>query len=290
MASGETPISTSLTVGLVGLGRIGTVLLTAMGRFAPEVAVLATGRDLGRVAQAVAPWSAARAVDAPELAAKADLVVLCLPPGAYRETIVTLVPHLRPDAILVSVTNALTLEDLGAWCANPVVKIIPSPAHAVGRGVCLLTPGPGASARHVERVRALLARFCRPVLTDAADSRIASNLAGCAPAILAAFCASFLEANAARARSLGPAELRAMMAESVGALAALLDEGALFEDVMARTATPGGTTEAAIQTLDVDAAALCSRIVDATFRREAQLLGIPPPRTTEATPRADVPG
>jgi competence protein ComER len=273
-----------LSVGLVGLGRIGTVLLTALGRFATDTAVLATGRDPARVAASVANWPMAWAVDAEELASTADLVVLCLPSGAYREAVESFATRMRPDAILVSVTNGVSLEDLGRWCAQPVIKIIPSPAHAAGRGVCLLTPGPRATAGQVERVRALLARFCRPVLTDPADGRIASNLAGCAPAILAGFCGSFLEANAGRARALDPAELRVMMTESVGALAALLDEGARFEDVVARTATPGGPTEAAIAALNAGAPALCARIVDATFEREAQLLGIPPPRSNTAAP------
>lgn len=281
----------TLTVGLVGLGRIGTVLLMALGRFAPDVAVLATGRDAGRVAAAVRDWPMARAVDAEELASKADIVVLCLQPQGYHAWIDAHATAMRADAILVSVTNAVTLEDLGRWCANPVIKIIPSPAHAAGRGVCLLTPGPRATADQVERMRALLARFCRPALTDPADSRIASNLAGCAPAILAAFCTSFLDANAARSRALNPAALRAMMAESVGALAALLDEGASFEDVVRRTATPGGTTEAAIEALDADGPALCARVVDATFQREAQLLGIPPRgRSNTAAPETPVPG
>ncbi|WP_244643682.1 pyrroline-5-carboxylate reductase family protein [Alsobacter metallidurans] len=266
------------------------MLLTALGRFAPDVAVLASGREPERVAGAVADWPMARAVDPQELASTADLVVLCLPPQAYRAWIEALAPTMRPGAILVSVTNAVTLEDLGRWCANPVIKIIPSPAHAVGRGACLLTAGPRATAEQVERVRALFARFCRPVLTDPADARIASNLAGCAPAILAAFCASFLDANAARAQALDPEALRAMLAESVGALAALLDEGASFEDVMRRTATPGGTTEAAIDALAADGPALCARIVEATFQREAQLLGIPPPRSSPATPGTPVRG
>ena len=214
------------------------------------------------------------------------MALLCVPPEAYRGAVAAMAPAMGPEVILVSVTNAVSLDDLGRWTRQPVVKIIPSPAHAAGRGACLVTPGPRAQAHHVQRVTALLERFSRPVLTDPADSRIASNLAGCAPAILGAFCGSFLEANAARAQVFSPAELRALITESVAALAALLDQGLTFEDVVARTATPGGTTEAAIRALMTQGPALCERMVDATFHREAQLLGIPPPRPDPAEPRA----
>ncbi|ACL63003.1 pyrroline-5-carboxylate reductase family protein [Methylobacterium nodulans] len=270
------PLDPAPTVGLIGLGRIGMVLLAALRRFAPETRVIAAGRDPARVAAATAAWPGVEVMDSERLAVHANVVVPCLPPEAYRDGVSAVAPHMRADAVLMSVTNAVPLPDLGCRCARPIVKVILSPAHAAGRGVCLVTPSPGAGPEQVERICALLQRFCRPVLADPADGRIASNLAGSAPAILAAFCSAFLEANAARARAFGPTELRAMMTESVAALAAILDEGLSFEDVVARTATPGGTTEAAIAALNAEAPALCGRLVDATFQREAQLLAIPP--------------
>ncbi|RVU13217.1 pyrroline-5-carboxylate reductase family protein [Methylobacterium oryzihabitans] len=275
MTTAPPPPAPAPTVGLIGLGRIGTVLLTALRRFAPEARVVVAGRDPARTAAAAASWPGVATLEAARLAAEADMVVPCVPPEAYRAEVAALAPHMRADALLVVVTNAIPLRDLGPLCDRPIVRVIPSPAQAVGRGVALVTPGPGAGPGEVERVVALLRRFCRPVVVDPADGRVAANLAGSAPAILAAFCAAFLDANAARATVSGPAELRAMMVESVAALAALLAEGARFEDVVARTATPGGTTEAAITALD--ARALGERLVAATVRREAQLLGLAPP-------------
>ncbi|WP_051086623.1 pyrroline-5-carboxylate reductase family protein [Methylobacterium sp. WSM2598] len=287
LTSDAPPLDPAPTVGLIGLGRIGTVLLTALRRFAPETRVIVAGRDPARAAATAEAWPGVVSMDVARLAAEADMAVPCLPPEAYREGVAALAPHLRAEAVLVSVTNAVPLADLGRLCARPIVKVIPSPALAVGRGVALITPGPNAGPAEVERVRTLLRRFCRPVLADPADGRIASNLAGSAPAILAAFCADFLEANAVRARIVGPEELRTMMTEAVAALAALLDEGLRFEDVVALTATPGGTTEAAIAALD--GPALCARLVDATVRREAQLLGLAPV-TRHRPPAGSTPG
>lgn len=268
--------SPELTVGLYGLGRIGTVLLTALRRFAPDFTVVATGRDLARAALAARSHAGVEVVTEAELASRAELVVLCLPPGAYRSTMQRLESHLRSDAVLVSVTNGVSLSDLATWSSHPIVKIIPSPAHAVGCGVCLVTAGPRAQDQHVAKVTDLLSAFCRPVLTDPLDSRIASNLAGCAPAIIAGFCQAFLDANAARSQVLNRAALTAMMEESVAALAALLADGVAFQDVIASTATPGGTTEAAIAVLRQDGAELAERLVDATFAREAELLASSP--------------
>ncbi len=98
----------------------------------------------------------------------------------------------------------------------PVVKVIPTLAHVVGRGVSLLIAGPGAKPEHVEAVRRVFARFSVPMVIDARDDRVASNVAGSALALFAALCDAFVSANAARAETLDRPALDAMMAETAG--------------------------------------------------------------------------
>ena len=85
----------------------------------------------------------------------------------------------------------------------PVVKVIPTLAHVVGRGVSLLVAGPGAKPEHVDAVRRVFARFSMPMLIDGRDDRVASNVAGSALALFAALCDAFVVGQCGARRNPG---------------------------------------------------------------------------------------
>jgi pyrroline-5-carboxylate reductase len=153
----------------------------------------------------------------------------------------------------------------------PVVKVIPTLAHVVGRGVSLLVAGPGAEPEHVDAVRRVFARFSVPMLIDGRDDRIASNVTGSVLALFAALCDTFVSANAARAESLGRPMLDAMMAETVAAVAALAKAGYGWSDIVHATASPGGMTQAALDVLTSHFPQIANDMVAATFARQAEL-------------------
>jgi pyrroline-5-carboxylate reductase len=152
-----------------------------------------------------------------------------------------------------------------------MVKVIPTLAHVVGRGVSLLVAGPGAKAEHVDLVRHVFTRFSIPMLIDARDDRVASNVAGSALALFAALCDAFVSANAAHAQALERPVLDAMMAETAAAVAALASAGHAWSDIVEATATPGGMTEAALDVLMSRFPQVAEEMVAATFARQAEI-------------------
>jgi competence protein ComER len=257
------------SVGIIGTGRIGAILLRAAMRHAPDVPLLLAGRNEAAVAALAAEIPALKRLPAEALAAQADLVLLAVPPDAYCRLAKDLAPHLRSDTVLVSLTNGIALADLGACVSCPVVKVIPTMAQTVGRGVSLVSAGPRAKPRHVERVRSFFGRISRPLLIDDGDSRAASNVAGSSLAIVAAFCRAFVRENAKKAVALDEAALTAAMAETLGALCALVEDGRSFEEIVEATATPGGVTAAALEVL---ARWPMTDMVEATFARQAAMV------------------
>ncbi len=255
---------------VMGTGRLAGTLSRASLR-APsldEVAVM--GRDPAARDRLVAANPGLGAGD-PDFASRADLVVLAVAPQAYREVVEAIAPHLPRSAILVSVTNGVSLEEMGGWTSNPVVKVIPTIAQTVGRGATLVVPGPRATPADVASVTAWLGRFSLPVEIREIDSRVASNVAGSAVAILACFARAFLAANAKRAHAVGQASLDAMMAETLIAVGELARAGISFDEIVASTATPGGVTEAALQPLAGTIETVCRAMVEASFERQAEL-------------------
>src|SRR4029079_9917549 len=133
----------------------------------------------------------------------------------------------------------VSLAAIAERVRRPVVKVIPTLAHVVGRGVSLIVVGPGAEAEHVDTVRRVFTRFSVPMLIDARDDRVASNVAGSALALFAAMCDAFVSAKWAKTQALERPMLDAMMAETAGAVAALASAGYTWSAIVHATATPG---------------------------------------------------
>ena len=263
-------VSDKTVIAVIGGGRIGGTLLRAAARFAPHLPLVLATRDPKAAATLAAEVPGLTLASPDEAAARADLLMLAIPPEAYLPVLGAIGARMRPSAILVSLTNGVPLETIGQRIANPVVKVIPTMAHIVGRGVALVTPGPRAGAGEVERVREVFSTFSRPQIVDEADIRAASNVAGSGLALIAGWCDAFVAANAARTPGLDRDALAVMLAETLGAVSDLVREGHAFSEIVERTATPGGMTAAALEILR---AAPIDAAVEETFRRQAGMRG-----------------
>jgi pyrroline-5-carboxylate reductase len=261
-------------LGIIGTGSLGTALLRAAATHAPDIALIVSSRDPSRVETLRREIPALTAAAPEELAKTADLVLLCVPPAVYLGLLERIAGHFGPSAILVSVTNSVSLEAIASRVSVPVVKAIPTLAHVVGRGNALLCAGPRALPEHVEAVKRVFARFSRPVTIDPRDDRVASNVAGSALALFAAMCGAFVDANAQRARTLDVTALNVMMAETLAAIASLAQAGHTWNDIVRTTATPGGMTEAALDRLMSRFPQIANEMVTATFDRQTQIQGI----------------
>jgi cyclohexadieny/prephenate dehydrogenase len=158
-------------VALIGIGLIGSSLAHALRRgglagtisgFARSEATRATARRLGIVDKV--HETAAEAVRG------ADLVVLCVPVGAYRDIAASIAQDLQPGAILTDVgsVKGAVVRDVGPH-VPPGVHFIPGHpiagteqsgpesgfAELFDNRWCILTPLPGTAAEPVEKLAAL---------------------------------------------------------------------------------------------------------------------------------------
>jgi len=158
-------------VALIGIGLIGSSLAHAIRRgglarhiagFAKSEATRATARDLGIVDSV--HETAAAAVEG------ADLVVLCVPLGAYASIAAAIRDVLKPGSILTDVgsVKGAVVRDVGPHVPEGVHFI---PGHPIAgteqsgpqsgfaelfeNRWCILTPPPGSDPAAVERLEAL---------------------------------------------------------------------------------------------------------------------------------------
>jgi competence protein ComER len=258
-------------LGIIGTGNLGSALLRAASFFAPDLILLASSRDPSRIELLRRDIPALQGATPEDLARSCDLVLLCVPPEAYLPIIDRIAAWLRPQTVLVSVTNSVALEAIAERVAVPVVKLVPTLAHVVARGNALLIAGPRAGAHHIEAIRQVFARFSKPIVIDPDDDRVASNISGSALALFAALAESFVAANLPRAKTTTRGELDEMMAETLGAIAALVEAGYAWNDIVRMTATPGGMTEAALNLMMSQFPQIANAMVAMTFAKQAEL-------------------
>ncbi|HEX7006099.1 MAG TPA: prephenate/arogenate dehydrogenase family protein [Alphaproteobacteria bacterium] len=161
-------------IAIVGIGLIGSSLARVVKRehLAGEIVGCDSSAEVGL--RAIALGLVDRMAEGPADAAKgADLIVLCTPLSAYVPVVEAMMPALEPDQIVTEVGSCkqVVLDRLGPLMPAGVHLV---PGHPVagtehsgpdagfadlfeGRW-CILTPGPDADAKAVERVERLWRR------------------------------------------------------------------------------------------------------------------------------------
>jgi pyrroline-5-carboxylate reductase len=226
-------------IGLIGAGNMARALARGLG-----LPVLAADHGSGRAA-ALAAELGGRAASPAEVAAEADVVLLChKPPGLD-----AVAREIRPRAV-ASVLGGVHLADVrAAYPGVPVVRLMPNIPVEVGRGVvCLCAEEPG-ERELADRLRPLLEPL--GTVVDLPDALVgaAMGVVSCGTA----FMALVLEAQADSAVRHGvPASVARELATEgmAGAAALVLARGLDISAVRREVTSPGGSTARGLAALE----------------------------------------
>jgi pyrroline-5-carboxylate reductase len=230
-------------LGLVGAGNMASALARGIGD-----PVLVHDVDESK-ARALAEALGGDAVGSnAELAERADVLVLCHKPKQLDEVAEEVGG--RAD-VVVSILAATTTDRLAAaYPGASIYRFIPNMPTEVKRGVLCYVPGPGAEDGPEAEILELVGRTGAVIrLDDEPLIEPAMALMSCGPAFLALVAESFAEAGAAH--GLDPDDAMRMVVETMGGTADYLARhGYDGPALRARVATPGGTTERGLITLE----------------------------------------
>lgn len=236
-------------VVLVGCGRLGSAILEgwlATEAVAPADLIILTPSSKPAAEQARGRGASLN----PDLfdLARAHVVVLAVKPAMWRAALEPLVAYLSPDALIVSVMAGVQSRDIAALAGRRVIRVMPTTAVAQASGVAALWSADPAGPVVARRLFAPLADV---VALDAEDQMDAATaVAGSAPAFLYAFTAALAQAGMEQGLSGGAATRLARGAlRSAGAGAGT---GEALDALIARIASPGGTTRAGLDAMTED--------------------------------------
>jgi pyrroline-5-carboxylate reductase len=183
-----------------------------------------------------------------ELAERSDALLLCHKPKQLEEVAAEVGGRAR---VVVSILAATSTESLAAaYPGASIYRFIPNMPTEVRRGVLCYVAGPGASEGPEEAILELMGRSGAVIRLDEEPLiEPAMALMSCGPAFLALVAESFAEAGAAH--GLDPDDAMRMVVETMGGTADYLARhGYDGPALRARVATPGGTTERGLITLE----------------------------------------
>jgi pyrroline-5-carboxylate reductase len=251
-------------LGLIGAGNMASALARGIGE-----PVLVADVDAAK-AQELAQELGGEAVSSNEaLADRADVVVLCHKPKQLDEVAVQVAGRARAIASILAGVTTDQLE--AAYGDVPVYRFIPNIPAEVRQGVLCYVPGRRAADGPEREILELFGRAGAVIPLDSEPLiEPAMALMSCGPAFMALVAESFAEAGAAYGLEREQA-LRMTVETMAGTAAYLREQGYDTEAVKVRVATPGGTTERGLMTLeerglrDVCRAAV-DAVVDATRR------------------------
>jgi pyrroline-5-carboxylate reductase len=179
-----------------------------------------------------------------ELALRADAVLLAVKPNALEIVAEKLERESRAVASVLGATSIARLREL--FPGIPVLRTMPTVATEIGQGVIChapLTPDDGEVGARLLNLFGQLGHMAEipDELMDAATA-----VMGCSPAYLAVVVQNLAEAGAAE--GLGPEQAYELVIETFAGTIELLRQ---YDPISVRgaVASPGGSTEAGLETL-----------------------------------------
>ena len=231
-----------MRLGLIGAGNMASALARGIGE-----PVLVHDVDEAKAAALAAELGGEAVGSNAELAELADALVLCHKPAQLDDV----ASEIDAANVVVSILAATPTDRLAAaYPGASIYRFIPNMPTEVRRGVLCYVAGPGAADGPEDEILELMGRAGAVIRLDEEPLiEPAMALMSCGPAFLALVAETFAEAGAAH--GLDPADAMRMVVETMGGTADYLAQHDYDGPALrARVATPGGTTERGLNTLE----------------------------------------
>lgn len=232
-------------VAVLGMGKIGTILLQAMlkAELLSKELIHATVQhaDKGRALRKelgidVGTNNVAAATDA-------DIILVCVKPQQVAQVLEQIAPITTPTQLIISVAASVSTDYMEQRLPKnlPIVRAMPNTPSMVGSGMTALCRGRFADASHVDLARTLFDTVGRTVVVDEKHMDAVTGLSASGPAFIYIIVESLAEAGV---KCGLPRDIATLLAAqtTMGAAKVVLETGyhpALLKDAVT---TPAGCT------------------------------------------------
>lgn len=267
--------SSSGSLAVLGAGKMGTALLTAIARstHCTFTNIRATVKHTHRAALVSEQLGIKVTTNNAEAVGDARVVLLCVKPLYVQPVLQEIRSALREDALVISIASAVTTQAIESTLGKQVavVRAMPNTACRIGQGMTALCAGRFATAEHLAEAAALFNLTGRTAEVEESMMDAVTGLSASGPA----FIYTILEALAEGGVRVGlPRDLATTLAAqaALGAASMVLETGTHPAILKSEVTTPGGCTVEGLLELETGSIrATLIRAVDITTRKASTL-------------------
>jgi len=238
-------------VAVIGAGVMGETLLSGLlraGRSPADLVVAERRKD--RAAELNDKYGV-EVIGNVEAVEKADTVVLVVKPQDMGSVVDEIAGSLRPGTLVVSLAAGITTEFLEQRLpqGTPVVRVMPNTPALVDQGMAAISPGAHCDDEHLAHAESLLSAVGKVVQVPEKHQDAVTAISGSGPAYIFYVTEAMIEAGV----FLGLPRTTAteLVVQTLYGAATMLRETGDHPSVLRENVTsPGGTTVAALRTLD----------------------------------------
>lgn len=258
-------------VGFLGAGNMAEALtkgILAAGRV-PPAGILASDVSPERAAAYATATGARTTAANADVAQGSETIVLSIKPQVLDTVLREVGPRIAADQLVVSIVAGATIRRIESFLpkGTRVVRTMPNTPVLVGKGVVGICRGSAASAADLERAKGLFEASAAVFSFEEPMLDAVTALSGSGPAYLFYLAEGMIEAGTRM--GIAPPTARAMVQGVLAGSARLLETAPEPpEELRRRVTSPGGTTEAAIRSME--GAGVRGAIVAAILAAEAR--------------------
>ena len=238
-------------VAIFGAGVMGETLLAGLLRAGRPAAELMVTEKRPDRADELRARHGVEVVSNVEAAAKADTLVFVVKPQDMGPLCDEIVEHVRPGALVVSLAAGITTEFLESRLpeGSAVVRVMPNTPALVDQGMAAVSGGAHCDEAHLAEAEDLLRAVGKVVRLDEKHLDAVTAISGSGPAYIFYVAEAMIEAGVFL--GLPRSTATELVVQTFYGSATMLRETGEHPSVLRENVTsPGGTTVAALRTLD----------------------------------------
>lgn len=251
MSTGESAGHPESVVAVLGVGVMGETMVSGLLRSGrPTSQLVIAERRPERVTELRERYGV-DVVDTAEAVQRADTLMLVVKPQDMERLLAEIAPSVRPGQLVVSMAAGIPTTYLEGQLPEGVVVIrcMPNTPALVDEGMAALSPGSRCEEHHLQEAESLLRATGKVQRVPESQLDAVTAISGSGPAYVFYVVESMIEAGVHL--GLPRAVATEMVVQTVSGAATLLRETGEHPTVLReRVTSPGGTTAAAVRSLE----------------------------------------
>jgi pyrroline-5-carboxylate reductase len=177
-----------------------------------------------------------------------DVIILAVKPQILKEVIGEISTAVPKEALVISIAAGVPIRTIEEYFKRPVslIRVMPNMPAIAGAGMSAFSLGRHATARHRKIAEAILSAFGEAVPVQEKMLDLVTAVSGSGPAYFFLLAEKMIEAAYELGMKVDVAK-KLVYQTAFGSGKVLVESGEDPEDLIAKVASKGGTTEAALK-------------------------------------------